>query len=339
MVSFRKSLMVLALLALCAGLALAAPQCTTSGGTAVIRAEGVTELLNDVTVTCTDTVSAAAVTGTYNITLYSTSTNVTSVPWKSDGTGGEVLFTGAKEDPNTTSKGIIGANGLTVSFADAVIAGADYVAGPPSSLVFSFAITGLRVNASTLTQGGPAFAAGVNFTLLAQPVDNLSPAGLFGDSPILNIANVAYAIPTFGFGLNYTGNPKDTGSAFSFAQCSTSDTATPTADTPAFPSAFFLQFNEVYSAAFKNETDEGGFATQGTRLTATITGIPANTQLYVPLHAGSTTAGVLGVTLVSGAKADGSGGTVGATTGGIADGATPVQTWLRLPPAPRWYTK
>lgn len=310
MVSFRKSLIALALLALCAGLASAATftaSCSTSGGTAVLRSEGVTELLNDVTVTCTDTTAGAIASGKWNITLYSTSTNITSAPGKNDGATGEIVMMAGG---TVLTHGIIGANGLTVSFNNVVVPNTDAVPAA-SQGTFSFTVRGLRVNASTLTQGGPVFAAGVNLTFLAQPVNNLTPPGLFGDSPILNIANVAYAIPTFQFAL--------VGGGHAFAQCSDSGDATPTADSPFFGTTFSVKFSETYSAAFKTMAQEevgdtdATFVTNGTRLAATFSGLPGNTQLYVPVTAGS-------LSLVSGAKADGSGGTVGSTTGAIKAG-------------------
>jgi len=68
--------------------------------------------------------------------------------------------------------------------------------------------------------------------------------------------------------------------------------------------------------------DEGPYATQGTRLSATFTNLPANTQLWVP--AGVTT-GTISASLVLSPAADGSGGT-------LAVDASPEVGWYAVTP-------
>jgi hypothetical protein len=101
-----------------------------------------------------------------------------------------------------------------------------------------------------------------------------------------------------------------------------------------------VDFTELYSNAFKTAAEENyldtgaGFATNGTRLAVNFANLPANTAVYVP---GVATTGTITVTLVTGASADGSGGTVGGTTGGIQDANTSVYWFLATPGTPVFY--
>ena len=325
MVSFRKSLMAVALLALCAGLASAQVQNNTS--TAILRAEGVTEPVNTIDISTTAPATAAGVTGTYAITLYSTSVPITSFPGtKADGSdNGIQLTTNVPNDKTVggTYPGTIAAGGGAVSFQGVKILSTNFVPGPPATNAFAFTITGVRVNASMLVSGGPAFASGVSFTLLAQPADITSPAGLFNGSPIYNVANAAYAIPTLGFDVNRNVTGDGTSkAAISFAQCDTTTNVSMPKATPAvFTSIFSVKFTELFSKSFQTLKQEGPNATNGTRLSATFSGFPANTQLWVPIFVSSVKdplpgpqATAIQAVLVVGDDADGSGGKLATPT-------------------------
>jgi hypothetical protein len=187
-----------------------------------------------------------------------------------------------------------------------------YTGGLTPTNSFVFSIQGLRFNASTMTQSTTTFANGAGFNLYAYPVDKVpAVAGLFNGSPFFRVATAAYAIPTFKFGVDYPKNGE-----ISLSQCNPSDgnLATPNATVPAFPVVFNLNFTELFNGAFLTLLDENnriaghmGFATQGTRLSATFSGLPTNTLLWIPAIV--TTNG-LTANYVLAPKADGSGGTL-----------------------------
>ena len=315
MVSFRKSLMVVALLALCTGLAMAqTPGCTATYTTTVLRSEGVTEPLSDINVTCTDVdpnSTGGAITGTYNITL------ISDAPITS--TADAITLTGGESDVTGVITGL-----TTVTFSGVVLDGS-WLLGPPQTDTYTFTVHGLRVNASTLPQASTAFTNGTGVAFLATAANKTSLGALFAGSPYYRIQTVAYAIKTLNFGVKYPGYTQTAqGNEVALSQCN--PIAAPTADSmleDVSPS-FYLSFNEIYNAAFLTVDGEGMGATQGTRLSATFSGLPANTQLWVPSTIGTVETG-LAAALVKGAKADGSGGTLSTTFSWVAVTAgTPV---------------
>jgi hypothetical protein len=310
MVSFRKSLMVVALLALCAGLASAAADSVASvGTTAIIRAEGVTEPLNDLVINNMATLPAGAVAegfGTYAVTIFSTTVPITSNPGHNLGADGDIVLT----TNQGAYHGVISAAGTSVTFAKVQFTGAAAGAQVPMNLT----VSGIRVNASSLLTGGPAFASGVSFTIIASPADIVSPPGLFGGSPIYNLANVAYAIPTFSF-------DRTVAAKLTFSQCGDGPLSSPDADAPSFTTVFTLLYTEQFSKSFLTKTDEGLSATQGTRLSATFTGFPDGTKLWVPTQVrGIAPSDHMAATMVVGPSADGSGGALATTSTGIKSG-------------------
>ena len=312
MVSFRKSLMVVALLALCAGLVMA--QTTNTTKVIVVRAEGVTEPIDNGGIVLNSTLPAAALpagflgTGFYNFTLFSNTTNITSNPGKNDGATGEITLNAG----GGAVHGVINAGSTSVTFTNVKATPTAWVAGSPAS--FTVTIKGIRVNASLLTTGGPVVASGVSFTVFALPQDNLTPAALFatsngGSSPIFTAENVAYAISTLTVGATKDVVNKN----FTFDQSATpgGTLSNPTATTPYFSPIFTINFTESYSKSFlspdkeKDDSVDTTLVTNGTRLQATFTGFPAGTQLWVP---NGVISGTVSAILVLGPDADGSNG-------------------------------
>jgi|GEM_PF-3577438 len=297
MVSFRKFLVATAALAFGASLAMA--QCSSTFTTSVLRQEGVTEPLPPVAVTCTDaTTNGGSLTSTYSVTVISDQP-ITSAP------DGITLTT--NHPPSGTVPSYVGtiSGTYSVTFSNVKMDGG-FLAGPPETNTYTFSVSGIRVNASLLTQGSTAFTSGTGLAILAYPTDKTSVQGLFAGSPYYRIATVAYAVKTLNFAVTYPAKTE-----VSLSQCDPKDAnvAQPSADVPTFPEVFYLSFNETYNAAFQKVADEGAGATNGTRLTATFSNLPANTKLYVPGTFTDTSSNIA-VALVSAPKSDLSGGTL-----------------------------
>jgi hypothetical protein len=321
MVSFRKSLMVVALLALCAVMAMA--QVSVTGSTSILRSEGVTELLNPITVTSILPIPAPS-SGTFGVTIYSTTPSVvfTSNPGKNDGMTGDITLT---PTGGVAIHGVIQPGGSLVMFAGVKLVGD---AGTPASLTstsYGFTLDGIRLDVHGVVTGGLILPTGVNLAVVALPADNTGPQGLFAGQILYNLPNVAYAIPTFNFSVKHpTG--LNTGDPYSFSQCDkTTNVATPTAKAPDFSNYIFnLDFTEGFSKSFLTKIQEGMSATSGTRLSVTFSNLPGNTQLWVPTNPVSPIGGdTIGAQLILNPNADGSGGT-GATLGNTPLNWAPV---------------
>jgi len=330
MVSFRNVMMVVALLALCAGIASAQAGvyagCWVTGNTGILRAEGVTEPLPPLTINCNIVGLSAAVNpaSNYNITIY----GQTGVPFTSQF---DAKSTGKDEVQIQGLAGIVAANGATITASSVVPNWGTWEpasGGNPSYQPVSITIVGLRVNASMMTASVGGIPASLQFTLLAQTTSNTEP-NLFSGGPVYSIPNVAYAVPSMTFSAAASG--------VTLNQCPPYNAL----GSPWLSTSFSVTFKEIgTSAAFLTAHDEGiddqqvapavpaNFVTNGTRLIVWFTNIPANVSLTVPNTISAVAGTSVGLGIVSKPNADFSGGTVataaGTTTVSLSGGAGAV---------------
>lgn len=264
MVNFRKTLMVVALLAVCAGLASAQMVINTKATTftaALVRNEGVTELMPSVSFTVASTTAATS----YDVTIVSTAP-ITSV--KAD-----LLFNG------TAASTIVG-NIATFS------------AVPFSATPGTFALSGLRIDATQLPSLSSGLTSGLGENLIVVMSSTIGApftVPFDGTSPITTVTGLAYAVKSVTVG-TADALGSDTGNSAAYTQCQT----TPFDPTHAYlpgsgTAAFTVSLAEGFGSAWQNTAGEGSDATQGTQFSLAFTNIPSNVTLYVPVsfnHAG-----------------------------------------------------
>jgi hypothetical protein len=297
MVNFRKTLMVVASLALCATLASAAanPGLTTAGGmqiavpgtftAALVRSEGVTEMMPtvsfDVTVPTGGTV--------YDVTIISTAP-ITSK-------AASLMFNG-------TAASSISGNAATFSSV------------PFTADETTFALSGLRIDATQLPSlsSGQTTGLGENIIIIMSSQSGAPNAAPFaGISPITTVTGLAYSVKSLTVGMaDPLGNTGTNAAAASFLQCN----QTPFDPTkkytllippPVSAIGFTVTLSEGFGTAWQpkafvsnTQPGEGSDATQGTQFGLTFTNVPSNVTLYVPVT--YTGANGLVLSLVSPAK-------------------------------------
>jgi hypothetical protein len=250
MVNFRKTLMVVASLAMVAGLASAAETSgvvidtkTTSFSALLVRSEGVTELMPTVTFT----LSSVTADTTYDVTIISTAP-----------------ITSLKSALKFKSK-----TAATIAGNTATFAAVPFAAAAVSS---TFTLEGLRVDATQL----PNLATGQTgigenvIVVMSSTVGKPFTDPFDGTSPITTVTGLAYAVKSLTVGVAGTGTD---GAASSFLQCAgLSETH-----------AFDVTLAENFGAAWTTLAGEGPDATQGTQFSLAFTNLPTNVKLWVPV--------------------------------------------------------
>lgn len=255
MVNFRKTLMVVASLAISAGLASAVESgmVITTPATftaALVRSEGVTEAVPTVTFAISNPVATS-----YDVTVISTA-------------------------PITSLKSALTFNGVAAS----TISGnaATFSAVPFTLLQTGFSLSGLRVDATQLPSlsSGQTTGLGENIIIIMSSQSGAPNAAPFdGISPITTVTGLAYSVKslTIAQGDN-TG--ATSGSAAKYTQCQT----TPFDPTTSLGgAAFSVTLGEGFGTAWQAMAAEGADATQGTQFAFTFSNVPANVTLYVPV--------------------------------------------------------
>ena len=353
MADFRKWIPVLALLALLAGTASAqvgpALTCTSNAGVPpIVRAEGLTELVGDVVLNCTGGVAGTTFNVNWQIFL---NTNVTSrlVGGSSSqteallmldeltSTGGVPCLSGSSSctaTPNTF-------RGAKAQDNSLVWLGVPFVA--PGSGTRIIRITNVRANANQI---------GASSTLVPSQIVMYISASGSTSVPINNPQQtVAFIQPGILFDIRNCNNSDAAGSNNAFNQCSSVNStqfgsSSENADTSSSGrspgSQVTLRYRENFATAFKPQLATGqitsvpgivynsesgfiyqsgtvsigadtGVATNGTRLIARFSNIPAGVKVEVGLNNTFGT-GSLGLSLVS---TDPNGLTGAITTGGF----------------------
>ncbi len=302
MADFRKVILVLAVLAIVAAPASAQLACTAQASPAQIRAEGITELVGDSILKCTNdatrNVSIEAIIGSTNITnaiIDTPPTMVNAYVLITDATG----TTGAPIEGRLTTPNSIIWQSVPIPVAVA-----------PASLLIR--ITNIRVNASALGVGTGGVVTQVQETVLVSGTNVL-------DVPN-NVLNVAAARTGLFFDVSEAeGSP--------FQACL--GKSAPTGTTLVTPD-FELTFTEGFGNAFKVQTlptnpalppnaEENvtfatlgitsGFVqgvTNGTQLRAVFSDVPAGVSVWVTTSALASSD--ITADLVAGTTATGAGG-------------------------------
>jgi len=321
MADFRTKLITLAGIAtMFAGMAHAQISgCTTTTNAVFVAAEGTTEQVADLLITCPATPAASII----NLQVYLspavsiTSATVSGATAKSETIAGVgVLGAGTL---GTVATPIVNGSvsGSSVSFNGITI---------PAATAVSLVITNIKINASQIAASSGAPTA-VTETIFVGGT-NVTPA-------VLAAANVAFATNGLSGVATKKGSDVTSGSVSSISICSGV-----TAFAVGSP-AFFVEFAEGFATAFKtggtaagnatvgseftnntytgfgytNPTAGGGTntATSGTRIQIAFNNIPANTNVYVPL---TVTVGAATLTLEASAT-----GAASPVTGSTANGA------------------
>lgn len=304
MANFTKFLGLAAAAVVFAGLANAQDTCTaTAPSTNIIRAEGTTELLPQIVVSCTGT----GVAGTLSLQIFlSPALPITSKVLSSS--------TGATEAVATIGATTVNGNvsGSTLNFSG--------LASPGGA--FTVTISNVRVNASSVSVG-----TGVPPTVSATAFISGSAGTI---TPVaLSYSNVAFIQNGLGTtktykSITFNANAFPSGSASNsgnnnFVICNgyspksdainlLTPTGTNTTLSPGKSLAFVVQVNENFASAFKKAADEASqvpttvsgtsnTVVEGTRIQVNFTNVPANVALYVPNGAIASTAGAGAATI------------------------------------------
>jgi len=280
--------------------ALAQVNCTAFSVPTLVRSQGLTELAGTISLNCAGGTLAAA-TASITVTITPPTAVVTN-----DAAAGNPTAA----NTGTATIGVITVSGNTVTVPLASAAAAQTLG--------VLTISGIRVNAS---------ASGVVFPAQIAALVTASPANAIAVSN--NQLNVA--IPQNGFVATFSagaGIPQCSSATFAGAADAPGTITVGTANTAGnFVVAGTLTIagktisggttakitaSEGFPAAWHTKVDEGAGATNGTRITLTLTGLPTNSVVYAFQRLNAQATGFTGTAvldLVTGAGADGSGGT------------------------------
>lgn len=311
MVGFRKLFPALALAALSVGVASASIECAVSAPQKPVRAEGLTEKVGDITLTCTVTAGSAAanLTGTFQI---KTDGPAFTTRLNDDGDSTVELRTSLMDPDPEVDASLLGevVNATTLRFTGVKL---DYDDADLVAHQFTITISNMRINATQAASDLSPVMVTVNGLSFGDEDAGLtiksgtSPVAVAAVAPGLKISQPAQAD---------AGDPRNLGSALHVQQCTTEalpDEDTPLADvatkvayvtfTPTFKGAF-KGFSTTAADILANKLLEGEFPesadnNHGTFLVAQFKNIPANAKLYVGNRnldaAGAISAAVLAV--------------------------------------------
>lgn len=338
MVEFRKAFLLLAGLVMATGLVSAQVnplQCTANAGVPPIaRAEGVAEEVGQVIINCTGGASTAAglPIPTVNVQIF-LNTNITSRLLDSTGTRSEALLlidepVGLEqvEAPSVPFVGSVTASGngtyKTPGAAGRItVFGAQQAA--PSSLVWLnvpfdppgttpnrvIRLVNVRANANQLGVGSSLIPNQISMFISIS-----GTASLALNNPQLTVAFIQPGMKFSATSATYNQcEPGTKNYTISFAEMfGTAFRHQRSVGNQNVPGTIYNTESMFYSSAFTGIGVNAGLATQGTRLSARFSNVPANVAITVPVT-GSTTGGDAAVLLASGTN----GSTANATTGEV----------------------
>lgn len=294
MISFRKFVMVGAMLAAFAGLAAAQPVVNalsiipgSIGPNPTLRSEGITEALPTLTVTVTtDQVVLAGGTATYDLTLLSTSGAPITSPTA------QIMVQQLPPAGAVTALPGTAVYGGVVRIPHVVFT---FTAGASSASVL---IQGLRIDANAIGPNSFVTLQGTAFPTTAVP-----GAGVTSNPVTAANATVATILTSLKTTVSPTADNPTKGSTTSGPWTSNDGNGNNFDPTETDPAKLALQstlftatFTAQYQGAFWVNAPENAL-----RFTFTVTNIPAGLALYVPQTAGN-------LTLVLGTDANGMGG-------------------------------
>ena len=289
----------------------------TPQGTASLRAEGTTELVSEVSLTCTGTASTVAGNAVLQVFM---GTTVTSKQIKNPNAANAieatvVVSTAPGLGLSTSSAAVLGIyHGVSVPGSNSInFAG---VALPGGATTYYLTFANIRVNASALATSTPGIPPSVSEQIFVNS----------GPLQTTSTATVGYVQKGFSQAtVNNSLTPGGTTAPSTHVICSAINSGGGTG------SSFVLHFGENFPNAFKANTNLGtpntvigneflkntesginytgvasntGTATTGTRVAVTFSNIPSGVTMYLPLTVGDDAA--TGLSLAATTSATGS---------------------------------
>lgn len=373
MADFRRLFFALAVVALLISSATTASAqtnfaCTASASTPIIRAEGLTELVGDITLTCTGgSLGAGSVLPQYGISVNSSSaTNPITNLITDTGTLGANPFVDAALVVGTAPPYDVSQLQTGAAVGALAITGNTFQGRRTTDTTITFnnipltpgSIT-IRISGIRVLAGGAPITFFITTTRLVANTGELTVTN--------NFFNVG--VPQTGLAFTPLSASGGTFSLINVLQCAGLNTGFSNTSTGTTSATFVVQFREQQVNAFKPLAQEHatlntgtavingtlptgyGLATNGTRLTAVFTNIPAGVRVFVtvaPISTGSTTTYTAGSAVLVNSDANGANltaatvnttagtGTVAGTNTGavgalsaeiIVSGGTAVATW------------
>lgn len=268
----------------------------TTGLTNNIRAEGQTEVLPSLTITCNAT---ATTTSMFNVLVQIPNVPITSAVTSTSTGKSEITLTAATGGTINSSSlnSSPGAAFGTISGGVVTFSGINFTA---TAGTVTFTIANIRVNASSLPNAG-AFPTSVTANSFVQGISattsgTSSGSGLAvgyvfsainaGANPKVYTTVTAATGAATGYILGSTGiNPIGAvGTSPTYAVCNSTNSGS------SFQGAsFVVAVTEGFAGAFKNATSEtngsGTPAASGTRIKLVFNNVPSGVGIYVPLQA------------------------------------------------------
>lgn len=293
MADFRTKLITLAGVAtMFAGMAYGqATVGTATAATSFVRAEGSTEMIPTLNIPLTYTAATAATTA--NVTVYLSP--VVSVTSQSSGspavseTVATQSFVGAGcPAAGAAVNGTVSSNSVTFSGIS--------IGATTGACTATIAISNIRVNATNIPANG-----GIPGSVSAQAFvtgTNVTPA-------VTSAVTEAYATNGLAASAVFKGVAGDTNTSLPLAN--TICAAVSAANGASLNPSFAVTVSAGFAGAFKTATGEQNGSSikvsNGTRLALTLSNVPANVAVYVPLSL-TNTAGTATITLLTGNTAD-----------------------------------
>jgi hypothetical protein len=248
----------------------------TAAGTLNIRAEGLTELLPVITLTCT---TNAAVSGTFNVLVQIPNVPITSKVVSTSTGATEITLAGG----TSPVAGVVA--GSVVTFSGVALT--SMAAG-----TFPLTISYIRVNASSIVGAG-AFPTSVTASAFIQGVTNTTSGNVAGSGLAVAFVFSALTPVSKAFTSVGTANKTFTTTPTSFGSAVTGNYAVCTAFNSSSSStngfSFYIGATEGFAGAWKNAADEQGGSpsavNSGTRIKFVFNNVPTGLNIYVPLTA------------------------------------------------------
>jgi hypothetical protein len=247
----------------------------TANGTNNIRAEGLTELLPALTLTCTAT---APVSGTFNVLVQIPNVPITSKVTSTSTGATEIAITGGTSTVfGTVAGSVVTFSGVAVNYT-----------GTNVPLVINY----IRVNASSITGAG-AFPTSVTASAFVQGITNTTSGNVAGSGLAVAfvfsaLTPVSKAFTTYGTAnTTFTTTPTSFGSAATgtYQVCTAFNSSSSSTNGP----NFYIGATEGFAGAWKTAADETGGsaspASSGTRIKFVFSNVPSGLSIFVPLTA------------------------------------------------------
>jgi hypothetical protein len=276
------------------GLASAQVSCSalTPVAPSFIRAEGQTELLPTINLTCTNATAAVA---TLTATVYVTpAVTITS----------SLLAGSSTNTEGVASIGGVASGTATINGSSIIF---NSIAVPAVAGAFTVTLNNIRINATAIPSTAGAAPTAVTAQAFVSGV-NVTPGSTGTASSVAFVTNGLLASNFYSDVARANKSKTNVPGANSgspFGVCGSINNSGSTNPTP----SFFIAVDEGFQQAFKTNADEssrvapeGATANTGTRIQINLTNIPSGLAIFAPVNVAATSAGVLsagGSTLIA----------------------------------------